>query len=84
MANDKRKQNREVGTGRYTYEGQWERMCVCGHTLGVHSAVRLRDEETGKMLQDCLTGTGVEEDPALFGKFCDCTLFRPSRKKANG
>lgn len=72
---------REVGTGRYTFEGEWDRLCVCGHTLGVHSAVRLRIPETGEMLQDCLTGTGADEDRSLDGKFCDCTIFRPSRKR---
>lgn len=24
--------------GKYAHEGGWERLCVCGHTLGVHSA----------------------------------------------
>ncbi len=24
--------------GRYTYEGDFERLCVCGRTLGVHDA----------------------------------------------
>jgi hypothetical protein len=25
-------------TGRYSYEGQWDRLCVCGRTLRVHDA----------------------------------------------
>lgn len=25
--------------GRYSYEGKWERLCTCGHTLATHTAL---------------------------------------------
>ena len=34
----KRKRPRSRQTGRYTYEGQWDRLCRCGLTLGQHTA----------------------------------------------
>lgn len=30
--------NRARRTGRYTFEGNWDRLCTCGRTLGVHDA----------------------------------------------
>ena len=29
---------REPGTGKYAYFGRFNRLCVCGHRLGVHIA----------------------------------------------
>lgn len=70
----KKAQEREKGTGRYTYDGDWDRLCVCGHTLGTHTAVRARNPETGKMEQPCIVGD-------LGHEFCDCSCFRPKREK---
>jgi hypothetical protein len=33
-----RQQTRERDTGRYAFQGDWGRKCVCGHELGVHTA----------------------------------------------
>lgn len=57
--------------GRYTFDGNLERLCVCGHTLGVHS---------GGAPHDCLAYSDrkhPEHDPD-----CRCPKFRLSRRKA--
>lgn len=59
------KQARDQYTGQYTYDGNWERLCVCGHTLGQHTA------ESPKACGNY--GTGLID--------CDCRKFRLSRKK---
>jgi hypothetical protein len=57
MSNQDRDSN-----GRYIYSGDWERLCVCGHTLGVHTA---------EAPQACGTyGTGLLD--------CDCRQFKPA------
>lgn len=71
-------QNRELRTGRYTYDGNLERLCVCGHSLGVHCATRLKID--GKMVQDCFfggnrLGEGDDDVPC-----CDCQCFKPARR----
>jgi len=33
-----RVQRRDRATGRYGFHGDWDRMCVCGRTLGEHTA----------------------------------------------
>ena len=63
--------NRELGTGQYTYTNGLGRVCECGHTLGVHSATRI--EYQGKKIQDCMNGdVGT-------GETCDCQLFIPKK-----
>jgi len=54
-------------TGRYTFENQWERLCVCGRTLGVH------DGEAPHAFGDLV----LDPRPGL----PDCARFRPARKK---
>lgn len=71
--------NREVGTGRYTFDGNLDRPCKCGHMLAVHSAVRLRTEE-GDVIQDCM----VDAAPDGNGQYepeCPCRCFTPARGK---
>lgn len=59
-------------TGRYGFDGKMERVCVCGHRLGLHAApnaARTRpcfNEDTG------LGGSG---------EACSCLNFRLTRKK---
>jgi hypothetical protein len=54
--------------GRYTYS-KLDRVCTCGHTLGVHTAARSRGS------QPCLAyDEGVAEEP------CDCDCFTPARR----
>lgn len=61
---------REPGTGRYAYWNDFERLCVCGHTLGQHVAGGF----------ECLCGpNGIIEHHAETR--CECQKFRPSRKK---
>jgi hypothetical protein len=61
------KRNRQ--TGQYTYDGDWERLCVCGHKLGVHAA---------EAPHDCMAGSNCPDDPHP-GTFCDCQKFRPAK-----
>lgn len=63
--------NREIGTGQYTFTGGMERLCKCGHSLGVHCATRIKTE-TG-MIQDCMNHDVGD------GKVCDCKCFKPKK-----
>ena len=36
--NASKKEYREPGTGRYSYWNGFDRICKCGHTLGIHIA----------------------------------------------
>lgn len=62
--------------GRYAYDGNLERVCVCGHTLGTHSA---------GSPPDCLFYSLPERERAkLLGHEkpnCGCERFRPSKRK---
>lgn len=62
----KHAQNRDGRNGRYTFDGDMERLCVCGHTLGHHF---------GGAPHECAVSTMKPYTP------CDCPKFRPSRKK---
>lgn len=67
------KEIRREADGRYGFDGNWERLCVCGHSLGVHAA----QNDTGK--RPCFN-----EDSGIVGgtgEPCDCKHFRPSKKK---
>lgn len=67
---------REWATGRYTYDGRLERMCVCGHVLGDHSAGDGKD-----CLFYSLSAAGREGRPGNDKPSCGCERFRQSRKK---
>lgn len=54
--------------GRYTFDGNWDRLCVCGHTLGVHA---------GEAPHDCFGPDGRGSGCAT-----ECPRFRPSRRKS--
>lgn len=60
-------QPRNKKTGQYSFEGNWDRLCVCGHRLGAHA---------GEPPHDCFSG---QMDDG--GEYCDCPKFRPSRRK---
>jgi hypothetical protein len=68
-----RSPKREVD-GKYAHEGGYDRLCVCGHTLGVHSAGSPADCLLYSIPNhpELLTTTNVE---------CGCLKFRLSRKK---
>lgn len=61
------KQNRDRANGQFTYEGDFERRCVCGHNLGDHTDAKVAGE------QPCIAET--EEG-------CECMCFKPERKPA--
>jgi hypothetical protein len=80
MVNREIEQKRETD-GRYAYDGNYDRLCVCGHTLGVHSA---------GSPADCLFYSFSEEEKAqernsgkhlMVDADCGCHRFRLSRKK---
>lgn len=66
-------QIRDGYTGQFAYKlGGFDRMCVCGHSLGSHCAGGF----------DCLVGTGIPQFGADDNsKTCDCQKFRQSRRK---
>lgn len=70
-------QNRERGIGRYTFDGGLERLCGCGHPLGIHTAARAKGPD-GRMYQDCLNSD--PNAPGATGEPCDCRCFKPARK----
>lgn len=56
--------SRDSKTGKYSYEGNWDRLCVCGHSLGEY--------HTAEPPHPCgNNGTGLID--------CDCTKFRPAK-----
>lgn len=57
-------QSRERSTGKYDYD-RMERVCVCGHMLGVHAAESPRP---------CFNGD-------ISGEFCECEKFKPAKVK---
>lgn len=63
-------QSREDNSGRFTFDGDLDRLCVCGHTLGHHA---------GGSPHECFVGTLSRSDPNRAE--CNCPKFRPSRKK---
>jgi len=57
---------RERATGRYGFEGDYERLCVCGHKLGAHAA---------QAPHDCFNSdTGLK---GATGETCECKRFGP-------
>lgn len=74
----KRVQKREYD-GKYTFDGDFSRLCVCGHSFGVHSA--------GSQAS-CLLYSLSDDDPArqleATPDDCGCEKFRLSRRKVSG
>lgn len=60
---------REPGTGRFSFWGDFDRLCKCGHSLGVHVAGGF----------DCGADPIGSEEPDAEG--CQCQRFRPSGKR---
>ncbi len=63
-----RNQDREKATGRYGFEGDFDRLCVCGHRLGVHLA---------KAPHECVREEAGKSDG------CGCVRFRVQRKRTS-
>lgn len=68
MDTDTKKTRKRETDGKYAHEGNWDRLCVCGHTLGMHAA---------GSPADCL----FYSFPENHGDPCRCPKFRLSRKK---
>lgn len=62
MATKQQHTTRERSTGRYGFDGNWERLCTCGHRLGFH---------TGVAPHSCIASDFIKCD-------CECTRFRPA------
>lgn len=68
---DRPKLTRRDRGGRYDFDGRWDRLCVCGYTLGEHAA------EPPRPCFSADPETGHPSDA------CGCERFRLSRKKPN-
>lgn len=74
-----RGQARHRDTGQFSYQGKWNRLCVCGHELGFHAAEAPHDCFNADRLN---IGDAGDMDPNRFPPTdCKCQKFRPSRKK---
>jgi hypothetical protein len=56
---------REPGNGKFSYFGDFDRLCKCGHSLGVHIA----------------GGFECGTDPTDESAGCACQRFKPSGKR---
>jgi hypothetical protein len=69
MAKKRENEYRDPTTGRFDYFGDFDRLCKCGHSLGVHIAGGY----------ECGTDTSGNNEPEAAG--CKCQRFRPSGKR---
>lgn len=58
--------------GQYAFVDNWERLCICGHKLGVHAG----ENDTGK--RPCFNEDSGMEDAT--GEPCDCKHFKLEAK----
>ena len=58
-------QSRYRDSGRYGYTNNFERLCVCGHTLGVHTA---------QAPHECIAQDFEPQEVP-----CQCQRFRPAK-----
>lgn len=65
MARKRENEYRDPATGQYSYFGDFDRLCVCGHSLGAHIAGGF----------EC--GTNPADYPETKG--CQCQKFKPTR-----
>lgn len=71
MPRDRKNEYRDTN-GQYAYFGGFDRLCVCGHTLGIHCAGGF----------DCFAGPPGTAFPIEgLTERCKCEKFRPSRRK---
>lgn len=50
--------------GKYKHDGNWDRLCKCGHTLGFHAAAKVAGQ------RPCFHGDEPGAEP------CGCVVFR--------
>ena len=58
--------------GRYAFDGNWDRLCTCGHTLGIHYA---------DPPQACMN---AQKSAGGTGEPCDCKKFVPAPPQGDG
>lgn len=63
--------------GQYAFDGRLERICVCGHTLGHHSAGSPADCIFYSLAKPEKVGQPGEDR-----EDCGCRKFRESKRKA--
>lgn len=68
---------REVN-GQYAYDGNLDRLCVCGHTLGAHSC----GSPSGCLFYS-LPVCEQTGNPGADKPECGCVKFRLSRKRSH-
>jgi hypothetical protein len=81
MAEQQRHQPRERASGQFGFEGDWGRICVCGHELGVHTAEAPHE----CMNNDRRHLASANDDwfrKDIAATNCDCMRFRTSRKRS--
>lgn len=61
--------HRDPVTGRYDFDGDLDRLCRCGHSLGVHASGGYY----------CGIDARASGQPEAIG--CKCERFRPSGKR---
>ena len=71
-------QKRETD-GKYAFDGNLDRLCVCGHDLGAHSAGSPAD-----CLFYSLPACERAGKPGEHNHECGCQKFRESRKRNKG
>lgn len=62
-------------TGRYSYEGNHDRLCTCGDAFGLHTAAPPHE---------CMAGDAHAIDPARYPTplaDCTCTQFVPTKRR---
>ena len=74
-----RKQKREYN-GQYAFDGNLQRMCVCGHNLGAHGAGSPADCLLYSYV-NTLTPEQKLLEPGSDHPNCGCQKFRLSRRK---
>lgn len=70
MARDRKNEYRDEN-GQYAYFGNFDRLCVCGHTLGIHCAGGF----------DCFASNKGPFKIDGMTAPCECQKFRPTRKR---
>ena len=74
-----RVQFRDQQNGQFAYDGNWNRLCVCGHELGYHVAGGFDCLNGDRLNIGSIEGLDAHRFP---NTNCRCEKFRPSRKKS--
>ncbi len=67
--------NRDQKSGQFVHDEDFDRMCTCGHTLGIHTAASVGGE------RPCMHGTFKEHAPSAL---CGCRKFKLKRVARKG